>query len=203
MTSTYDAGINQRCQNDTPSKVSLIIHHQFPGVELVSPICIGDGITCYLSPDQSVDVDSTAKASFSIDPVQEESIGILIYKLQRKNINQSNEGVIHNEEEATCIQLVIVWKVTSSKRFHVFSWLIEHDKDRVWNRDGLLKLAERYTLINIRRIPIEYTYLMHDNTVLMTRVNVTREECYRLEITLSETSIKDDTQRLHYIDSDM
>jgi hypothetical protein len=43
---------------------------------------------------------------------------------------------------------------------------------------------------------------MHDNTVLMTSLNVTREECYKLEMTISEGSIKDDTQRPHYIDMD-
>jgi hypothetical protein len=49
-------------------------------------------------------------------------------------------------------------------------------------------------------LPIKETYLMHGNTVLMTRVNTARKtECYILEMTLSETNIKNDTQRLRYI----
>jgi hypothetical protein len=81
--------------------------------------------------------------------------------------------------------------------------LIEHDKNSVWNRDKLLQLTERYKPVNIQYDSIEETYLMHDNTVLMTSVNVTQEEeCYRLEMTLSEGSVKDDTRRLHYFDVD-
>jgi hypothetical protein len=40
MTSTdgSDTDTTQSSQNDTPSKVKLMIHHQFPGIELVSPI---------------------------------------------------------------------------------------------------------------------------------------------------------------------
>jgi hypothetical protein len=46
--------------------------------------------------------------------------------------------------------------------------------------------------------------LIHDNTVLITRMNVTREEeCYKLEITVAESSIENnDTQRPYYIDLD-
>jgi hypothetical protein len=44
---------------------------------------------------------------------------------------------------------------------------------------------------------------MHDNTVLMTRMKATlEEEYYKLEMIMSETNIKYDTQRLLYIDMD-
>jgi hypothetical protein len=189
-----DAGTIQSRQNGAPSEVRLIIHHQFPGVELVSPAYISTGATCCLSPDQSVDVGSIMQAGFNIDPDQE-SIGILMYKLQRKGIDQSNE-------EATCIQLVVIWKVNSSKEFCVVSHLIEHDKDRIWDRDGLMRLTECYELFNIQHGSVEDTWLMRDNTVLMASLNVVCKEYYKLEMTISETSIKDDTQRLWYIGLD-
>jgi hypothetical protein len=38
--------------------------------------------------------------------------------------------------------------------------------------------------------------------VLVTRVDVILEECYKLEITLAETNIEDDTLRPWYFDVD-
>jgi hypothetical protein len=205
MTSIRDTGdvdIIQLHKNDTLSKAKLMIHHQFPGVVLVSPLYYSDNEAYHLSLDQRVDVGSTIQADFNIDFAQDESIGALMYKLQRKNTDQSDEDNIFNEEE-TCIQFFIVWKVNSSKEFYVVSFLIEHDKDRVWNRDGLMKLAERCKQFNMQHGLIEDTWLMRGNTVLMTRMNVTcEEECYKLKVIISETNIKDDTQKPLYIDVD-
>jgi hypothetical protein len=200
-THTGDAGITQTHQNDKPSRVKLIIHHQFPGVELISPVYASDGATCYLSPDQRVNVDSTTQVDFNIDLSQTKSIGILMYKLQRKDFDHANENTISNE--ATYIQFVVAWEVYESGVFYVYSCLIEHDKDRVWDRDNLIKLTERCKLYDIQYGPIEETWLMHDHTVLTISMNTTREEgCYKLEMTISEGSIKDDTQRIQYIDMD-
>jgi hypothetical protein len=76
-----------------------MIHHQFPGIELASPVYASNFTTYYLSPDQIVDADSTMQAGFNIDPTQDESIAILMYKLQRKNIDQFDEKVIFNGDD--------------------------------------------------------------------------------------------------------
>jgi hypothetical protein len=132
------------------------------------------------------------QASFNIDPDQDESIGVLMYKLQEKNTVRFGE--------ATCTQLLIIWKVNKSKVFWATSRLVEHDKSRVWDEVGLMKLTKHYVSSNVHYGLIEDTWLMHDNTVLMTRINVIcEEECYKLEMTVSETSIEDDTQRPQYI----
>jgi hypothetical protein len=201
-TDSSDAGIIQSHQNGAPSEVRLMIHHQFPGIELVSPVYASDGATCCLSSDQKVDSGFTMQANFDIHPDQEDSIGILMYKLQRKVTDQNDEKAMSSE--AACIHLVVIWKVDNYKEFWSTSHIIEHDKDCVWNRDRLMKLAKRCRLFKVRHCPIEDTWLMSDNIVLMTRENVTREEeSYKLEMTLSKTSIKDDTRRPWYIDMDM
>jgi hypothetical protein len=124
----------------------------------------------------------------------------LMYKLQRKNAVQSNEDSTSSEEEAICIQLFVVWKVHRFGAFFVYLFLIGHDGDRIWDKNKLLKLAKCYKLVNIQHSPIEETWLMHDSTVIMTRMNLTRkEDCYKLEMTISKTDIKDDTRRLQYI----
>src|SRR5690606_11633535 len=98
------------------------------------------------------------------------------------------------------IQFVMLWKVYKPGKFHVYFDIIEHDRDRVWYRDNMIKLAARYILFNVKYSPIEETYLIRGNTVLMTSLNVTHEEeCYKLEITISEGSIKHYTWKPRYI----
>jgi hypothetical protein len=184
--------------NDTPSKVKLILHHQFPDTELVSPVHAGDGVECYLSPDQTVDVGSTTQAGFDIDLTQEEPISILTYELKYKK--QLHKDAISSEDEASCILLYIVWKFSDAKECCVVSDMIEYDQGCVWDRDNLMKLARRYNTVNIH-IPTENTHLMRDNTVLLTRMNMAcEEECYKLEMTISEGSMRYNTWKLEHID---
>jgi hypothetical protein len=178
----------------------LIIHHQFPGIELVSPLYYSDGI-CYLPPDQRIDAGSSMKAGFHID-IGDESICALMYTLQRKHTNQYNEDTI-SKEEARFIQLVVIWKANIFEVFYLFSHLIEYDKDCVWDEDKLTKLVRHHESSDIQYSPIEDTWLMHDDTVLMIRLDkVSKEGCCKIEMTISKTNIKDDTLRLQHIDMD-
>jgi hypothetical protein len=204
MTSTHtnNVGIIQLHQNDVPSKLKLILHHRFPNVELISPVYIGNVAPYYPLPGQRVDVDSTMQTGFNIELGQRSSFGALIYKMQRKSIAQFNENAMSNEE-ATYIYLVIIWKVNKYGEFRVVSDLIGHDRSYVWDKDGLMKLADRCRMLNTPHTSIEETWLMHDHRVFMTRVNVTcEEEYYKLEMTISEGSVQDDTRRIRYIDVD-
>jgi hypothetical protein len=198
--SSYFEADGSMLQHKAQSEVKLIIHNQSTSIELTSPVYADFHATCYLLPDQNVDAGSTTQVSFSIDPDWWWwATGVLMYKLQGKNTDQSNEDAMSSEEETTCIQLVIIWKVYSSKEFSVASYLLEHSEDYAWDVDKLLELDEYYELVNIQNGFIEDTWLMYDNTVLMTSLNMTHEECYKLDMTISETSIKDDTQRPRYI----
>jgi hypothetical protein len=198
--STRNADANQQYENDAP-KVKLVIRHRFPGIELVSPVYASDGAECPLPPDQRLDVDSTTRVDFNLNITQNESTGILMYEL--KTTTQSNQNVISSEDEVRCIQLAIIWKINNSKELCVVSYLIEHDKYHVWDRDELMKLVKRYQVFSVQYTPIEETYLIQDNTVLMTYLYITREgEGYKLDMTISEERIRDDTQRPWYIDVD-
>jgi hypothetical protein len=183
-----EAGNIHPFQNDPPLEVKLMVHHQFPGIELVSPMYAGKGLMRYLSPNQSVDAGSTMKAYFKVDFSQDEPINILMCKLERAGINELDE------DERTCIQFVIVWKIDEFKRFLVSIYLMEHDRSHVWDRDMLMELAKKERLFDIKHYLVEKTYLMHDNRVLKTSLNTTCEEgCCKIEMTVSETSINEDT----------
>jgi hypothetical protein len=172
MTLTYGVGTNQQYHIVVSSRVNLVIHHRFHGIELVSPEYACDGADCYLTAEQRVNLGSKAYACFRTNFAKSEPIGILMYEL--KNTKQSNKNAMSSEDETKCIRLFIIWKINNAKEFCVYSHLIEHDKGHTWDRDKLMKLAKYYTPYNIH-VPVELTYLMHDNTVLMKRVNVTHK----------------------------
>jgi hypothetical protein len=196
MTSTHDTNnvdTIQPRQNNAPSKIKLTIHHQFPGIELVPELYYGDSETS-LSPDQKIDVGSTMQTDFNINSAKEESIGVLIYRLQGKIIDEESD-------ETRCTQLVIVWKVDKFKRFHLVPRLIEIYKHVSLSKDKAMKLAQNLSRSSVSYDSIEDTWLMYDDTVLMASANITREaRCYKLGITISEGSIKYNTHRLLYID---
>jgi hypothetical protein len=176
-------------------EIKLMIHHQLPGIELVSPVYAGCHATCSIQPEQKVNVGSTMQAYFNADPNQDGSISILMCRLKRANIDKLDE------DEATCIQLVVIWKIDRLERFHTFTYLIEHDEDRIWDRDMLIKLSRLFRLFDIQHCSVEETWLIHNNIVMKTSLNITHEEeCYKLEMTVSETRMKDDTHRPCYFD---
>jgi hypothetical protein len=201
-TDSSDTDTIRSCQNDLPAKIRLVIHNQFPGIELVSPVYVSNNATDYLSSNQKVDVGATMQVDFNIASWKE-SVNAFIYKLQRKNIDQSNENNTSSEEEATCTQLVIMWTFNSYGMSCIHPFLIEHDEGRVWNVYDLVELTEDHKIFYTQYALTEDTWLMRDNSVLMTSLNETCEDgCYKLEMTISEASMKDDTQRIMYIDMD-
>jgi hypothetical protein len=178
----------------------LILCHRFPGIELISPIYASNGAICHLPLNSRIYVGSKTKISFNINSYQKEYTGILMYKLQKSHIDQSNEKVI-SSEETTYTQLVIIWKINDSGEFSTASYLLEHDKNYIWKRNKLIELAKHYELVNIQLDPIEKTWLINNHTVLMTSLSATRKKTsHELKINLYETSINKDTQRPQYID---
>jgi hypothetical protein len=117
-------GITKRRRINSAPKIELMMNHQFPDTELIFSVYAGRHATCSLQPEQKVNIGSTMRVCFNVDPDQEEAISILMCKLERMNADELNEG------DGTCIQLVVIWKIDKSKRLHVVTYLIEHDKDR-------------------------------------------------------------------------
>jgi hypothetical protein len=194
LTDNNDTGTIQPHQSNIPF-LEVMIHHQFPDIALVSPLCYSNSIAYYIPSDQRIDFGTTAQAGFEIDLLRNELICALMYRLEGKHINEF--------DRTTYIQLVMIWKLDKFKKFHLATHLIAHDKYQIWDRDRLKVLTEHHKLFSIQHDSVEKTWLMHDITVLMTSVNVTREEeCYKLDITISETNVKNDTQKPQYIDMD-
>jgi hypothetical protein len=187
----HSTGTKQQYKNSIPSKVKLMIHNQFPGVELISPVYAGKGARCYTSPDRKVYSGSTVRVGFKNHPFYKGFSGALLYKLQKKHTY-----------DVSCTRLLMAWEVRESGELFIVSHLIGYDKGRGWNKNRLAKLMKRHRIVaDMRHGPIEDAWLMYDNTVLMARVDVIRERAYyKLEMTISEGSINEDTRRPWYID---
>jgi hypothetical protein len=199
MSLKHGADTSQQQKNEAPSKVKLMIHHQFPGMELVSPLYVTFGARRYLPPAQKVVFDSKTEVDFKTIPSCRISSAVLIYEVQRHNADQSIVNAV-SREKTMCTWLAIIWKINHRKEFLTASYLIEYDENRGWNRDKLMKLVKYYELTNIQNGSVEETWLMHDNTVLLTKLNVTHKVSYNLGVTISETGMGDDTRRPLYFD---
>jgi hypothetical protein len=202
MTSTHTRGVNliPFLHGGIPTVVDLIIHNQVPGIELVSPVYTGYGIEFDLSPNERVNFGSTTHISFDVDIPWEVTYGILMYRLQRKNFD---EGAMSSEEEVPYIYLAITWKVYGPREVGILSILMEHDKNCIWDENNQKKLDAWCNLVDPQDGSSEDTWLMHDNTVLMKRMNISREGIrYKIEFTISEGNINKDTQRPWYFGVD-
>jgi hypothetical protein len=190
----HDSIAKRRREDSVPSELKLTIHNLCPNIRLAHPVYVSNHVTCYRAPDQIVDIGSTAKIGFKNNLFSESSSGVLLYKL-KITYEESNE--------ATWTQIFMFWSVHESGELFLTLYLIEHDKSDVLDKNRLMRLIEDWKGFNIRCNLIEETWLMHDNIMLMLKINVIREaKYYKLEMTISETSVRDDTWRLHYYDMD-
>jgi hypothetical protein len=89
------------------------------------------------------------------------------------------------------MRLLVTWKTKRSKELRVYTVLVEHDNELVWNED---KLAQLYDKINeqlSRRCDApKSTWLVCDNTVLEVTYEVLWKVDPELKITISK-GIKD------------
>jgi hypothetical protein len=112
--------------------------------------------------------------------------GGLTYQLQRKSVKSDNQL------ESTYTLLFITWKSEGYKELRARVHLIECDKRIEWNQYKLEEYRQRHhSQLNTYTGPIKDTWLIHDGTVLVTRLelNLTQRNGV-LNITISE-GIKD------------
>jgi hypothetical protein len=164
------------------------------GLELMNGRCFSTGIDWVEKPDERVDAGSMM--SVELLPSLATFEGILTYELG------SEYRSFDRQRESTLVQLFVIWKSEGCKRFRVLVHLIEYDEPIKWKE---IKLEEYYqrraSQLSAYNGPIKDTWLMHDGTVLMTRLelNFTQRDGV-LNITISEGVGDDHTKILELID---
>jgi hypothetical protein len=177
----------------------ITVHNLYPGLELTSPVYFSTSTRCHISSSQQTSTSTIMEASFGIDSRWEDFKGVLLYKLQRKYItridNQLNINTALIEDTAKNIYLLVVWNVDYHKHeFYVF--LIECTADFAWDKDKLWVLYWKY----YDQIRSDYksgviTWLIHGDTVMKMRYDVTYGSNYKLNIIISEETEKYNMER--------
>jgi hypothetical protein len=185
--------------------VKLNIHNQCLNVDLVSPIYnISYGLECHRSPDHKVCAGDAARSDFIIKDTFERS-GALIYKLQKRQTHESTET---DKSTSSNAHLLVIWGIYEHKELlYADVLLVEHDKGFILSSDRLENLYhENFRLEWDLDSAIEWftdsakkTWLMDDNTVLMTTFEIMNED-FILNITISEVERDNSTRMLAHID---
>jgi hypothetical protein len=152
----------------------------------------------FKSPGQKVDANTVTRASFGKNLFETKFTSALIYKLQRKkqleSNNQSDADVLSAEDASTSLQLLVIWRSDDQHRDKLFirALLIKHSNTITWDRDTLEKLHSIYLALFRDDRNIKDTWLLDDETVLMTTSNW-KYVSYTTKITISEGTREDDS----------
>jgi hypothetical protein len=155
------------------------IYNQCPDFKLTDQKCFSCGTGWNRCSSREVKADSMMSVEFKSS--LEAFGGVVMYELQRKYV------------ESTRIQLLVAWESEDYKTFCVYVRLLECNELLVWNETRLKEYYQRYVgQLHTYTDPIKDTWLMHDGTVLMTRLELTLvKRDGRINVTISE-GIKDD-----------
>jgi hypothetical protein len=169
--------------------LNITICNLYPDIELTSLVYFSDCTACHVSPDQQIDTDSTMVASFGIGSEQYYFKGALLYKLQRKHSSR-----VSIKETAASMYLLVVWDIG----WYVYGFyvrLIECTNDFTWDENKLWALHDQYKY-EFRKTYKDsiITWLMNDSTLMKTKFDVIYGSDYKLDIIISEGTLKHDTK---------
>jgi hypothetical protein len=169
------------------------IHNQCSDLKLTDRRGLSSGANWNEEPDEEVDAGSMM--SVGLIPLLAEFEGALTYVLQKEDVKPGKRP------EPTHILLFVAWKSEGYKSFCVLVQLIECNKQPYWNE---AKLQEYHQVCASQLCtytdPIEDTWLIHDGTVLTTRLELdfTQRDGV-LNIVISEGIRDDHTKRPEWI----
>jgi hypothetical protein len=159
-------------------------------IDLASPIYVTCGWSeCYRVPDHRVCAGDTMRSGF-ITRSDYVMGGALIFKLQKK---QSNESTELGRDTSSTVHLLVFWRSSDSSELYADVVLIEHNKGFNWNKSNLRKLYRK----NISQFRLSSdsatgTWSLNDNTALMTTSEIMNEDSI-VNITISKV------ERHHYV----
>jgi hypothetical protein len=156
------------------------IYNQCSGFKLVDRKCSNVFMNWNKKPDMEVDSDSMMSADLISYWATFE--GSLTYQLQEKRVISSNR------RKSKTTLLFVAWKSEGYKMLRVLVQLIECDKQTKWNPFKLEEYRQRCAnQLNVYTGFIEDIWLIHDGTVLITRLGMKfMQGCHVLNISISE-----------------
>jgi hypothetical protein len=177
--------------------MKMNIHNQCSGFKLMNQRYFGNGTNWSNELDEEVDVGNITNANLT--PLLAVFRGAAMYELQRKRVESDDQL------KSIYTLLFVGWKTEGYKKLHVFIQLMEYDKTFRWQNYKLEEYYQRYdNQFSTYTDSIKDIWLMHDGTVLMTKLELdfTLQDGV-LNIIISE-GVKDEyTKRPVWLDSKM
>jgi hypothetical protein len=185
--------------------MTMTVHNQYPDIELVSPVYFCNRGTYYEYTVERADGGAAMKTGFRFDPNQDESGGVLMYKVQRKSNTISDHQTSINaiyakvvEEVSFLMRLLVTWKIKRSGEPKVHIMLIEYGSETALSED---KLAQLYDKVDdIPSVHNPSVWLICNNTALAAKYEVADEKDLELKITISRGVKNKDTMNPMWID---
>jgi hypothetical protein len=168
------------------SIMDVTIKNECTNIELTSPICFTKGAKYHGHLTQQVDSKSKMKANFRTDMDSNAVGGVLLYHLQRKKNDESNDQSDTDEDTPISAQLLVIWKFRIDRLYpHV--WLIEPEDEFTWSEGKLKGLYDVYDsqddtdfIFNRRR------WMLDDRAKSQIVCKVSHEGGFKMDITISE-----------------
>jgi hypothetical protein len=141
------------------------IHNQCSNFKLTNRIKVTNFMEWNKYPDTEVNAGSMTSAVLTSSYAVFE--GGLTYRLQRKSVKSDDQL------ESTYTLLFITWKSEGYKILRARVGLMECDKQIKWDSYKLREYRQRYySQLSTYTGPIKDTWLIHDGTVLVTRLRL-------------------------------
>jgi hypothetical protein len=160
--------------------MSVNIRNRCSDFKLINLIRSAPHMTRY----PNAEVDAGSMTSATLTPSCAVFEGSLMYQLQRKDVRSDDQL------ESTYTLLFIAWESEGCRELRACVRMIECDEQIKWNSYKLKEYCQRYaSRLSAYTGPIEDTWLIHDGTVLTTRLELDfPQRDGRLYITISEGS---------------
>jgi hypothetical protein len=175
----------------------LNIHNQCLNVDLVSLAYItGVELDCHRPPDHKVCAGDTMRSGFIIK-LSNQSYGVLIYKLQRKQLREFNKI---SEDTPSAIHLLAVWEISESEELCADVLLVRHDNEFSWEENNLKELYRKNNnRFRMFSRSVTETWSLYDNIALVTTFDIMNRDRI-LDITIYEVEKDNNTRMPSYID---
>jgi hypothetical protein len=183
------------------STVDIAINNQCSNIELIYPVHFIKDATCHIEFPQKVNFKSVMRVNFKTGMSIDTFGGVLLYHLQRKKNNESDNQSNTDKDASICTQLLMIWGCKPDLLYSS-ALLIEHESTFNWDKDKLERLYDVYdSQYNIWSTINLGEWLLDDNTILKT-VRESSHGDFEMEVVISEEKDTFSPRKPLWIDPD-
>jgi hypothetical protein len=125
------------------SAIDVTIDNRCVDIELTCPVYFTKDATYHIQLPRQVDSKSSMKVNFKTCINQDTFGGALLYHLQRKKNDESDNRSDTEKDASIGAQLLVIWGCERNKLYS-HALLVEHESTITWSKDELKRLYDIY-----------------------------------------------------------